>query len=260
MTRWLPISIALLALAGCDPEPECTGAESRMCTGPGGCAGSQMCLAGQWIACGCFRDDDAGAPPDAGGNDGGTDGGADDAGPVSTDGGTDAGVPADAGPCTATVPMSGFGTSRGRNVLPFTLTDCSGAAYDIYGPEYCGARFTVLVIGAGWCGPCRTMAMAQEAEINAVYGPRGVRVLSVLIQDESYMAPDTADCTTWTSDNGLSNRVLIDPTQETQLYFPMGALPALLVFDDMGTIRFREYGFAGGFGTLRAELDALLAP
>ena len=53
--------------------------------------------------------------------------------------------------------------------------------------------------------------------------------------------------------------VLIDPIQETQVYFPAGSLPATLIVDSEGTIVHREYGVSESLSTIRAALDDLLA-
>ena len=177
-----------------------------------------------------------------------------DAGPAIM---LDAGEPG--GECV--IPDDGFGASAGRNLLPFTLQECNGTPWEFYGETegYCDSSFTVIVMSAGWCGPCRAEAEFMEAELVSRYADQNVRVVVALIQDNSYSTPDQAFCDGWVSQYGLSNPVLLDGTQETQLYFPMGALPANLIVDNQGRIRHREYGFSEALGTIRAELDALLA-
>ena len=53
--------------------------------------------------------------------------------------------------------------------------------------------------------------------------------------------------------------MVYDPDQETQIYFPGNSLPAALIVDAEGTIRYREYGVSQELETMRAALEALLA-
>lgn len=157
-------------------------------------------------------------------------------------------------------PTDGFGTSEGRNFLPFTLMRCDGSAYSFYGEAegYCETSFTVVSIAAGWCGPCRIEAGLMEEFLVDRYAAHGVRVVVAIIQNNDYEAPDLAFCEGWQSEYGLSNPVLIDPVQETQVYFPAGSLPATLIVDSAGVIVHREYGVSDNLETVRAELDARL--
>jgi hypothetical protein len=60
--------ILVLVLAACESpaDPTCVAGEARACSGPGGCAGSQLCTAdGDYGACVCAAPTDAGPTPDA---------------------------------------------------------------------------------------------------------------------------------------------------------------------------------------------------
>ncbi|HJL18750.1 MAG TPA: TlpA disulfide reductase family protein [Sandaracinaceae bacterium LLY-WYZ-13_1] len=187
----------------------------------------------------------------------GSDPGEDDAGIVLTDSG-----PADdAGASACAAPEEGFGTSEGRKFSPFTLQRCDGSDYRFYGEEegYCDARFTVVSIAAGWCNPCRVEAEQMQERLVEAYADQGVRVVVAIIQNNDFGAPDLAFCDGWVDQYELTNPVLIDPTQETQIYFPGDSLPAALIVDSEGTIRYREYGVSVGLETTRAALDELLS-
>lgn len=166
----------------------------------------------------------------------------------------------DAGP-TCGDPGTGYGTSIGTNFVPFTLDSCDGTPFEFYGEEegFCDARFTLVTAAAGWCVPCQMEAALTEELINEAYGPLGVRVVVVYIQDASYDTPDQADCQGWKDTYGLSNAVVYDPAQETNLYFPSGSIPANLIVDSRGVIVHREYGVSPQLQTIRAKLDQLLA-
>lgn len=158
-------------------------------------------------------------------------------------------------------PGAPYGTSVGAHFKPFTLPRCDGTQWSFYGEAegYCEARFTVVSIAAGWCNPCQMEASVMEEALVEAYADQGVRVAVALIQDPDYGAPDGAFCQQWVDTYGLTNPVMMDANQVTNIYFPMGALPATLIVDSQGVIRFREYGYTGGLETVRAALENLLA-
>jgi len=176
-------------------------------------------------------------------------------------GGTDAGpmIEFDAGEDTCPVPMDEreFGASEGSKFLPFTLNQCDGTPYSFYGETegYCDASFTVVSIAAGWCGPCRTEARLMEEFLVQRYAEHNVRVVVAIVQNNDGAAADATFCSGWTDQYGLTNPVLLDPSQDTQIYFPGDALPANLIVDNTGTIVHREYGASDDLETIRAVLD-----
>jgi len=182
---------------------------------------------------------------------------------------TDAGVTLDLGAidvdagaglsCQANVPVEPFGTQVGRKLRPLTLGKCDGTPYSIYSDDFCSpTRFTVLGIAAGWCVPCQYESAMLPA-LQAEYEPQGVRIIQVMFQDADYNAASNEYCQAWVDNYSLTNVELNDPTQLTQVYFPMGALPATLIIDDTGTIVYREYGASSMLSSLRTKLDELLA-
>lgn len=173
--------------------------------------------------------------------------------------GGDAAAAADAGPACGD-PGAPYGTSQGSNFLPFTLPQCDGTPFSFYGEAegFCDARFTVLTMAAGWCGPCRIEAQQMQELLVEAYADAGVRVVVAVIQDNDYRPPSPAFCRGWVEQYGLTNPVVLDTLQETQIYFPAGSLPATLIVDSRGVIRHREYGVSTGLETIRAALEALL--
>jgi hypothetical protein len=109
-------------------------------------------------------------------------------------------------------------------------------------------------------------------QLDNMYGPRGVRVIQVLVQDPSRNTPNGAFCHQWASTfnltvvpdamTGLGNYELYDPMGITNQYFPDGYLPSTLIIDNHGVIRWHEDGLDaqnGQLTSIRAQLDMLLA-
>lgn len=166
----------------------------------------------------------------------------------------------DAGP-TCGDPGSNYGTSVGKNFLPFTLPRCDDTPFEFYGEEegFCDSTYTVVTMAAGWCQPCRIEARDTQRLLVEAYADRGVRIVVAIIQDNDYGAPDAEFCQGWVDEYGLTNPVVYDVEQETGIYFPAGALPANLIVDSQGKIVHREYGVSESLATIRAKLDQLLA-
>jgi hypothetical protein len=156
-------------------------------------------------------------------------------------------------------PDGPYGVESGRTLEPFTLSTCDGSNYAFYGPDFCAARFTLINIAAGWCGPSIQQTTVFEEQYTDRYGHLGLRVIQIIVQTEAYGAPDEAYCTGWVSTYGLSNIELIDPAQITGSFFPDGALPASIIVDDRGVILHRFHGYYGIRGDLAEAVDALFA-
>jgi hypothetical protein len=199
------------------------------------------------IALGCGDDDGPAATPDAG--------------VATADAGTTGDIDAGSGDglsCEERVPTV-FGVALGRNLQPFTLQQCDGSDYSFYNEDFCAANLTVVSIAAGWCPPCIAESRQLTERIVRAYEGRGVRVIQILVQTDTYGPPDLAYCDAWVDEFGLENVELIDPAQWTQPFFPDNALPSTIIVDNQGVIRFRENGATDGLTSLQAGIDAELA-
>lgn len=171
-----------------------------------------------------------------------------------------------------------FGTLVGRsfgNVLhdgqaDFSLPDCDGQQHNFYGGEYCTPEhtFTIVSIAAGWCQPCQYESSQFRQQIVDVYGPQGVRLIQILVQDPSGNAPNGAFCHQWVDTYGLSvrpdasgvgNYELMDLDGRISALFPSNALPSTIIVDSDGVIVYHEDGTNEALDSLRQELDLLLA-
>ena len=144
----------------------------------------------------------------------------------------------------------------------FTLPQCDGAGYRLYGADFCAPEHTLTVvnIAAEWCGPCQAESSVMTETLVRSYAARGVRVIQILIQDRDYGPPTLELCDRWVARYNLTDNVeVIDPTGITSGSFPSGSLPSSLIIDETGTILYREDGASDALVTLRAELDRALA-
>lgn len=184
----------------------------------------------------------------------------------------DASQPADTGgaPLPACVPpIEEACVQEGCRFAPITLRSCDPGEPEIpfYGSNYCdmnsagqpAVRATVVVIAAGWCGPCQAEAPEIERIIRQGYADRGVRVISVVVQKPDYSASDAAFCNEWRTRYSLNSIMAFDPRMVTSRYFPDMALPSNMIIDRRGTIRWRQYGTSSGLSSMRTALDEVLA-
>ncbi len=160
------------------------------------------------------------------------------------------------------VPTDSFGSRQGRHLEDFTLPQCDGTDYSFYNEDFCSPdhTLTVVSIAAEWCVPCQQESAQLTDRIVLPYRDRGVRLIQVLVQNQSYGPPDLDLCSRWVARFHLDQSVeLIDPLGVVAPAFPSDGLPSTLVVDETGTILFREDGTSDGLVTLRAELDRALA-
>ena len=100
----------------------------------------------------------------------------------------------------------------------------------------------------------------MQRQLVEAYADQGVRVVVAVIQDNDYAAPTASFCQGWVDQYGLTNPVVYDPDQETQIYFPGNSLPAALIVDAEGTIQRIWYGFGDTFAAdIRHYAEAFLA-
>jgi hypothetical protein len=199
--------------------------------------------------------------------------------PTTTENDTGVTVPVDTGTaatCGNHIPNPSagdpdYGTLVGRSFREFSsaLSDCNGGSHTFYDSDFCDSTttYTVVSIAAGWCHPCQMESAILTDNVVSVYGPHGVRVIQLLVQDPNYQQPNAAFCNQWVSTYGLSvvpdgagfgNYELLDPAQVSNVYFPDGALPSTLIIDNHGVIRFHENGASESLASLTSELDRLL--
>lgn len=182
---------------------------------------------------------------------------------ASLDAGSD--TAADASPDAALPSCVASGTAAcvdvGCRFAPATLRSCDPGEADlpVYGADFCERRATLLVLVAGWCGPCQAEAPMIEQYITQGYAMRGVRVISIVVQKPDRSAADATFCNTWRTTYGLHSTMAFDPRMATAPYFAGITLPASILVDRRGVIRHRVMGASAGIAATRAAIDEVLA-
>jgi len=133
---------------------------------------------------------------------------------------------------------------------------------DYFADNRPGTRVILLNAAAGWCDPC-----AREAgvlpEFVAEYEPRGVVILSAVLQDQNGDPCDEQFGRVWAETFSLPNPVLIDTELETEVFFDVMTMPANLLIDaETRQILVNATGAATGADPLREYrefLDSFLA-
>jgi peroxiredoxin len=113
-------------------------------------------------------------------------------------------------------------------------------------------KVVVLDFWASWCQPC-VRALPELDQLKRDLGPRGVEVLAVSIDEELTSAQRVL---------GSSPRAFVplhDPTSSVSERYGVGdALPATVVIDRQGRVRFFQSGRAVDAARLRSVVQSLL--
>lgn len=124
----------------------------------------------------------------------------------------------------------------------FVMSDQNGEDVNLY--SFCG-RQIMVVVSAGWCGPCRAEAETLQA-VAAAYPE--VQIITILTQDNAGNTPDLAFLQQWESDYGFENIAVVapsDPAPTTyEEYYSMsttpwdidGYIPTMYHLDDTMTV------------------------
>src|SRR5690242_18359802 len=123
-----------------------------------------------------------------------------------------------------------FPVGVGTRAPDFTATDlASGATRTL--ADYRG-KVVLLNVWATWCEPCKVEMPSME-ELYRAYGPRGVHIVAVSIDDA---VPDDS-IRAYAKNLGLTFEILHDPTHEIERAYQTTGYPESFVIDRGGTIR-----------------------
>ena len=123
-----------------------------------------------------------------------------------------------------------FPVSVGSAAPSFKAKDlASGKARTL--ADYRG-QVVLLNVWATWCEPCKVEMPSME-ELYRAYGPRGVHIVAVSIDD--YVSEDSIRA--YAKGLGLTFEILHDPTHEIERAYQTTGYPESFVIDRGGTIR-----------------------
>ena len=98
----------------------------------------------------------------------------------------------------------------------FSLPDQFGEEVDLY--SFCG-QHVMVVISAGWCGPCRGFA-TEVQNIQEEYEDKGFQIIEIITQDDYGNPPDQAFLQNWASDYGFDGVPVLGAPQPTSYDHP----------------------------------------
>lgn len=152
-------------------------------------------------------------------------------------------------------PGAAIGTDFENVVMPY----CDDSQFSFYANNFCSSQITLIILSAGWCGPCQAEARILEDAItqNPDYVGK-VRVVTVYGQNVNRTVATARECAQWRDRYGLTSHMVYDPMGVMQRVFPNQAYPSNLIVDRNGRIQSREYGASQGLQSLKNELDRLL--
>lgn len=146
-----------------------------------------------------------------------------------------------------------------RLLLGAALAGCASAALPAVKPATIAPDFTLRTMGgpnlrlheqrgrvvllnfwATWCGPCRE-EMPHLNRLYEKYRTSGFTTLGVNIDDDAAKAAELA------AKLGIKFPVLLDTDKKVSKVYDMGGMPATVVIDRDGRVRYVHRGYREGF-------------
>jgi len=152
--------------------------------------------------------------------------------------------------CVAATGLAGdAGLRSARAPAPaFALTALDGAPVRL---EAMRGQVVLLDFWATWCGPCRD-EIPNLVKIERTYGPRGVRVVGIAMDD------DVAPVRAFARELHMNYTVALGDAALAERFGGVLGLPAKFLIDRLGRIAARHDGPMDP-AVLAGELQALLA-
>lgn len=102
-------------------------------------------------------------------------------------------------------------------------------------------RVVLVNFWASWCGPCR-QEMPHLNRLYDRYRPAGLVMIGVNIDDDPKTALDAASL------YGIKFPVVLDTDKKVSNLYNMSGMPATIVIDKSGRVRFFHIGYKPGVG------------
>ncbi len=119
-----------------------------------------------------------------------------------------------------------YSYQRGDVAENFTMRDQYGEEVDLY--SFCG-KHVMVVVSAGWCGPCRAEAEGLQAIAEAY---PDAQILQVLAQDNSQGLPSQSFVQGWANQYGFENVAALGPLSAPTTYEEYFSAPSSQFEDD----------------------------
>jgi peroxiredoxin len=133
---------------------------------------------------------------------------------------------------TASPSTAVTGIMTGQRAPDFTLNDLGGSAFTLSRMK--GTKPVLLIFWATWCPSC-IQSIPYFSNIHALYGPRGLEVVSINIASNDPLPRVQR----FQEANRLPYRILYDEKMEVSRTFAVFGIPTTLVIDRDGIIRYR---------------------
>jgi peroxiredoxin len=140
---------------------------------------------------------------------------------------------------TAVVPLA-FALTASGPAANFTLKDTEGNNVRL--SEYRG-QVVLINFWASWCGPCRQEFPLLD-ELHQKYQPMGFTVFGVNVEQDRAMANKVL------RDIPVSFPVLFDDNNQVSEEYDVDAMPATVLVDRSGEIRYMHRGYKPGYEDL----------
>lgn len=124
----------------------------------------------------------------------------------------------------------------GVDAPDFTLDTLSGQKLRLQDQR---GRIVMINFWASWCAPCR-QEMPHLIRLHEKYRAAGFTLLGVNIDEDRKVAAAMAERI------GVKFPVLLDTDKKVTGQYDMGAMPATLILDRKGRVRFVHLGYEAG--------------
>ena len=122
----------------------------------------------------------------------------------------------------------------------FTLDALSGSKVRL---QDLRGRVVMINFWASWCAPCR-LEMPHLVRLHEKYRSAGFTLLGVNIDEDRKVGAAMAERV------GVKFPVLFDTDKKVTRLYDMGAMPATLIVDRKGRVRFAHLGYEAGVEAL----------
>lgn len=156
-------------------------------------------------------------------------------------------------------PQGPYGEAPPSVMVPFQLADCAMGLFRFDDSGWLLARGTVVEFTNGYCADCVSLAGQLESNISLMYGPMGMRVVTVLVDGASPGDIPTAPfCREWASSAGIRHPMAIDQAGMVRRHTDGLPLPQWVLTDENGRIVWRSGGSPTALRALAGQVQALL--